>query len=91
MESQPRLTERMKQCKSRTGMLVPCIVYKAQGLFGLFRDGVLGKGFILYNSRTGQVEVNLFDDNGDSIPIQIVQLEQQHDKEMLVVYSESVN
>lgn len=81
----------MKQCKSRTGMLVPCIAYK--GIWSALSGDdslIAGSGYIIYNAFTMQLMTSLADDNGVELPPNFYSIKQEYDKAFLVVYSEKV-
>ena len=82
-------TERMKVCKSKTGLFVPCTVRDFDWL--TTRSGVVGKGYMVYNHETEQVSAYLTDNDGNELPMKSYQIEQDADNAFLVVYSESVN
>ncbi len=90
-EHQKHLNNILKKCKSRTGMMVPCIVHKLDLETTHLRVGIVGKGFIIYNSLTMQISYNIVDHEGNELPAEYYSIEQEEQKAFLVVYSGAVN
>lgn len=85
------LNNLLKQCATRTGMMVPVIVHKVDTNEQFKRVEIVGRGFIIYNSQTMQVQYDIVDHEGNELPAEFYSLEQEYEKCFLVVYSSSVN